>query len=82
MKKIILIIILLVLVVSVAAKTIPTKEDKQKLNKYYFDKEKGMKQVTDYKKSGGIVAISFNNTSWRVFTSVDNFNKILKKQRS
>ena len=58
--------------------TTPTKVQKQKLISYYFDEEKGMKEVKDYKKVGYHIVISFNETSWRVFTSKKNFNEVVK----
>ena len=94
MKKLILNLIIILLCSFVAIATIelsndkikidsinsitPTKEQKKNLDSYYFDKEKGMEEVTEYKKNKDHVVIYFNNTPWRVFTSKKHFNEVTK----
>ncbi|KKN02318.1 hypothetical protein LCGC14_1118730, partial [marine sediment metagenome] len=56
----------------------PSKQQKEKLNNYYLDKEKGMLEVKGYQKSQDHVIISFNDTSYRVFTSKKYFNELIK----
>ena len=86
MKKTILIILGILFVGLVTAiainidninSIIPNKQQKEKLEKYYYDMEKGMKNVKDYKKSGQHIIISFNETPYRVFTSKKHFNEVI-----
>jgi len=57
------------------------KTGKERLEDYYFDKEKGIEKVKSYKESEELVIIYFDNTSWRVITSKEKFYDILKKDK-
>ncbi len=91
MKKIIIVVLIFVLlsfsIIAVGELTkkskidklksiTPTKKQKEQLENYYKDIDKGMKEVKEYRKSPDHVIISFNDTSWRVFTSKKHFNTI------
>jgi len=80
MKKIILFIVVTTLLLSIITAAL-TKEERSKIETYYFDKDKNMTSITTIENRGKFVVISFNNSDWRVITTKKKFDEVKNVRR-